>query len=432
MRAALWLMALFAIAVAAALFAGNNPGSVTLYWPPYRVDLSLNFVLLVLIGGFLTLHYALRALSALWNIPQQARQWRLLQKERAMQAALLESLSHLVSGRFVRARKSAEHLVALEESVTKSGEHLSYAGRLRAMAHLVAAESAHAVQDRTLRDQHFQQALGHAQHRDGQDVRDGVHLRAARWAFDDRDAPAAMDWLDRLPQGAARRTLAMRLRFKAARLAGKSRMALETVRLLTKRRAFSDAAGRSIARGLALEMLRNAHDPVQIQRVWGVLDKAEQQLPEVAMEAGNRLLVMGGVAAQCREWLLPVWDAMVNHPQGQESLPLSLRVQLVRVLERSFGSAGDAPDAQWLSRIEQAQMGNPRDPVLQYLAGVVCMRLSLWGKAQQLLKQSLSLLQDAELRRDAWSALAEMAEQRQDAKAATEAYRAALQETVKH
>lgn len=431
MRAALWLMALFAIAVAVALFAGNNPGSVTLYWPPYRVDLSLNFVLLVLLGSFLTLHYALRALSALWNIPQQARQWRLLQKERAIQAALLDSLAHLVSGRFVRARKSAEHVVALEESVTRSGEHLSYAGRLRAMAHLVAAESAHAVQDRTVREQHFLQSLEHARHRDGHDVRDGVHLRAARWAFDDRDAGAAMEWLDQLPQGAARRTLAMRLRFKAARLAGKARVALETGRLLTKHRAFSEVAGRSIARGLALEMLRGAHDPVQIQRVWGVLEKSEQQLPEVAMEAAQRLLVLGGVAAQSREWLLPVWEAMVRDPQAHQGLPVSQRVQLVRVLEKSFGTTGDAPDAQWLSRIEQAQMNNPRDPVLQYLAGVVCMRLSLWGKAQQLLKQALSLLQDPELRRDAWSALASMAEQRQDSEAARQAYRAALQESAK-
>jgi HemY protein len=54
------------------------------------------------------------------------------------------------------------------------------------------------------------------------------------------------------------------------------------------------------------------------------------------------------------------------------------------------------------------------------------MRLQLWGKAQQLLKQSLSLLQDAELRRDAWRALAEMAEQRQDSASATYAYRQAL------
>jgi HemY protein len=147
------------------------------------------------------------------------------------------------------------------------------------------------------------------------------------------------------------------------------------------------------------------------------------------MEAAQRLLALGGLAAQCRDWLLPVWDAMVKSPQA---MALPQRVQLIRVLERSFGSAGDAPDAQWLGRIEQAQMANPRDPVLQYLAGVVCMRLALWGKAQQLLKQSLSLLQDAELRRDAWRALAEMAEQRQDSQAATEAYRAALKETSRH
>ncbi|HWS06072.1 MAG TPA: heme biosynthesis protein HemY, partial [Burkholderiaceae bacterium] len=42
MRAALWLLALFAVAVAAALFAGNNQSTLTLFWPPHRVDLSLN------------------------------------------------------------------------------------------------------------------------------------------------------------------------------------------------------------------------------------------------------------------------------------------------------------------------------------------------------------------------------------------------------
>ena len=49
MRAALWLLALFGVAVAAALFAGNNQGTVTLYWPPYRIDLSLNMVVLLLV-----------------------------------------------------------------------------------------------------------------------------------------------------------------------------------------------------------------------------------------------------------------------------------------------------------------------------------------------------------------------------------------------
>jgi HemY protein len=39
MRAALWFLALFGIAVAVAVFAGNNDATVTLYWAPYRVDL---------------------------------------------------------------------------------------------------------------------------------------------------------------------------------------------------------------------------------------------------------------------------------------------------------------------------------------------------------------------------------------------------------
>ena len=46
-------------------------------------------------------------------------------------------------------------------------------------------------------------------------------------------------------------------------------------------------------------------------------------------------------------------------------------------------------------------------------------------RAQQLLRQSLSMLKDKELKRDAWRALAELAEQRQDMAAAAQAYKEA-------
>lgn len=422
MRAALWLMALFAIAVASALFAGSNQGTVTVFWSPYRVDLSLNLVLLVLAASFVIFHFAMRALSALMRIPHQARRWRLLQKERAIHGALLDSLSHLVSGRFVRARKAAELVVSLEKSVERGGEHLVYAARLRTLVHLLAAESAQALQDRSVRDAHFQSALEQSGSRGAQDARDGVQLRAARWALEDRDAGAALQWLDQLPQGAARRTVALRLRFKAAKMAGQPQVALETARLLTKHRAFSKVAGNSIVRGLAIELIQTAYDPVQIQRAWDSLEKAEQTMPDVAVEAAERLLAEGGSSALARQWLLPVWDAMV---QRADALALQQRVRLARVLDRSFGALEGTPDTAWLTRIEAAQMGNPRDAVLQFLAGVVCMRLSLWGKARQLLKQSLAMVQDRELKRDTWLALAQMAEQQQDAAAATEAYREA-------
>ncbi|WP_460890831.1 heme biosynthesis HemY N-terminal domain-containing protein, partial [Ramlibacter alkalitolerans] len=176
MRAALWLLALFGIAVAVALFAGNNQGSVTLFWPPYRIDLSLNLVLLLLVAAFFVVYTAIRALSALFDLPQQALRWRTQQKERAMHASLLDSLSHLLAGRYIRARKSAEAVLEQEGSLTTSGHRPANAAQLRAIAHVLAAESAQALQDRAAREEHLRQALEQASARDAQETRDGALL----------------------------------------------------------------------------------------------------------------------------------------------------------------------------------------------------------------------------------------------------------------
>ena len=107
MRAALWFLALFGVAVASALFAGSNQGTVTLFWPPHRIDLSLNLVILLLTLAFITLYAALRALAALLALPRRARRWRLHQKERAMHGAMLDAVALFMAGRFLRSRKTA-------------------------------------------------------------------------------------------------------------------------------------------------------------------------------------------------------------------------------------------------------------------------------------------------------------------------------------
>ena len=422
MRAALWFLGLFAVAVAIALFAGNNQGTITVFWPPYRLDLSLNLVVLLLALLFFTMHVALRALAALFAIPGHARSWRIQHQERAMHIALLDALSHLVAGRFIRARKAAEVVLARETAMTRSGETLVYSGRLRSLSHLLAAESSQALQDKTTRDEHFQQALEQAARHDAQGASEGVQLRAARWALEDRDASAALQWLDDLPQGASRRTIALRLRLKAARLARKTRLALETARLLAKHRAFSEGASQGILRSLALDLVAAAYDPDQLQTVWHQLDGAERLMPEVALEASRRMLTLGGDIDQARLWLLPIWERMVTH---ERVLTDSQRIQLIGVLESSFALASGAPEAAWLTRIEKAQLASPGDAALQYLAGITCMRLQLWGKAQQLLKQSIPRLQDKGLERKAWLALAELAEQRGDAVATSQAWKSA-------
>jgi len=239
-------------------------------------------------------------------------------------------------------------------------------------------------------------------------------MRAARWSLDDRDPHAAMAWLKGLPQGAGRRTLALRIKLKAARLAGQSAEALETARLLGKHRAFSAGAAQSIVRGLAADLLNGAHDVAQLQRTWASLEPVERQMPELAVHAAQRLAALGGDAHLVRDWLLPVWER-------QAELGSNLKVKLVCALEDGL----DSIDGAWLARFEAAHRANPRDALLQYLAGMACMRRQLWGKAQALLGQAAMGLQDVRLHRNAWRALAELAEERGDESAAAQAWKRA-------
>jgi HemY protein len=423
MRTLLWFVALFGIAVAIALFAGNNQGTVTVFWPPYRLDLSLNLVLLLLIGLFFTLYVALRALSVLLSLPGEARRWRMLQRERALQLGLLDALAQLLAGRFIRARKSAENLLIQEKALARSDDPLPYGANLRIMAHLLAAESAHALRDNRGRDAHARMVLDQTPSRNEQILHEGVQLRATRWALGDRNVQAAFGLLNALPKGLARRTLALRLRFKAERLAGHTQDALETARLLAKHRAFSPMAAQSILQGLARERVQGARDPAQLQKAWAQLEVSEQLTPEVATQAADQMLLLGGGVTLAQQWLLPVWEQMLQSPNA--TLSPEQQTQLVRVLDRSFALTLGGPDADWLARIETAQLSQPSNALLQYLAGFACLRLSLWGKAQKLLSQSLTQLDNDQLKRQVWVALAQLAQQREDAQAEIDAWRQA-------
>ena len=425
MRAALWLISLFAVAVASALLASNNVGTVSIFWTPYRLDVSLNLVLLGLVLILLTLHWAQRALTALFELPRQAKRWRMLQKERAAHVALLDGMAQFMEGRFLRARKSAESVLVREKSLADSGEVLEHASALRSVAHILAAESAHALQDKAARQLHLDFALkepasGSASLR--QSLVEGAMLRAARWSLDDRDAAESLLWLDRLPQGVSRRTLAMRLRLKAARLAGEPSQALDTALLLIKHRAFTSEAAASMVRSLVFELIAKTHELGQMQRLWARLGDAQRQSPDLAIQAAQHWLFLKGDPMVARSWLKPIWSRMLQEPlkisQAQE-------LKLIHCLDSSFTGKDSQDEKDWLMSIETSQKANPRSALLQFLAGRLCQKRQLWGKAQVLLSQAAPSLQDHLVRRQAWRALAELAEQREDLPAALQALKKA-------
>ena len=418
MKTAIGLVALVAVAVGAALLVGSNQASVTFFWSPYRMDVSLNLFLLVLALVFVALHLAWRGLGGLFDLPREARRWRMRQQERAMHGSLLLAQSQWMAGRFLRARALAfaaiEHERILSRLQTDEDPGPAHAPEVRHLAHLVVAECAHALQDRSVRDQHAQFALqvvsqmakGSAT---ASAALDAVHLNAARWSLIDREPTNAMLWLAKLPLGSVRRTVALRLRLKAARLSQDHRVALETARLLAKHGAFAAEPARSLVRGLLQSVLSDCHDQGQLVKVWQGLDVSEQTMPEVAVHAAQRLLVVQGEPGLALAWIQPVWRDWVQSPQPW---PVSLSAAVVDVIEQSLQR--QAPSAQWLTWVEQARLAMPRHRELQYLAGMVCLQHALWGKAQQMLSPVAGQLASPTLQRKAFAALAALAEQRDE------------------
>lgn len=411
MRAVIWLLVLFAVAAGGALFASTNPGTISIFWPPYRVDLSLNLALLALVLVFVLVHLAWRTATALGGLPAQARRWRAQQRERAVQGHLVDALFSLSGGRFVRASESLLAADTLQRAQMESdgGAASAQADLVFAAIHMLAAEAQHALQKQALRDQHAQTAMERLRQGRATDALDGVLSRAVRWSIDDNDAAAARGWLEQLSQGAARRAATLRLRFRTARLAGENLEALVTVRQLVKHKAFRGATGQTISQALACELLRSPRDAQQLERAWAQLEQPEREAAPVALLGAQRLLDLGGAGARAREWLLPLWNRFL---QPVTPLTGDQQVQLIQILEAGFASSDATPDSLWLARIENAQMANPRNALLQYLAGAMCLRMALWGKAEHFFKQAGAGLDNAALQREARAHVQRIQEQR--------------------
>ncbi len=424
MRGVFWFLGLAAIAIALALLVGSNDANVTLFWHPWRIDLSFNLVLFGLLLLFGLLHAALRALALLRSLPQQAQRWRAHQLERSAQHSVLDALSQQYAGRYVRSQSAARQALAqLGQAALQP-----FPGReqARLLAWLLAAESAHQLGNHDERDRALAEALAGPADSLGNEARAALQLRAAAWALEQQDGAAAARWLGALPQGVSRRIHALRLRLRLARLERNHVAALELVRLLAKHRAYSEQAARSLVRGLVLDLLRAARDPSALRAAWDRLEAAERATPELALAAleqwqrcrGND----GGSASMASEqrW----FDELLQSAwAGYDGFDDGMRRRLLLGLEAVLPQV----ESDWLARIEQAQQRRPADAGLQYLAGQAYLQRQLWGKAAAMLGQASSRLTDPELARSCWRCLARLAEQRGDDEAARAAWkRAAL------
>jgi HemY protein len=410
MRNVVGLILVACLAAVLATALGTNEAVISLYWNPWRVDLSLNLFLLVLCALAVVGYLLVRAATGLIGLPARAQEWRARQRERVGQQLLREGIAYLFAGRYSRAQKAA--LRAADVASATPG----FAGQsdFRALAHLLAGISLHRLQDRTARDRQVllvNELLG-AQGSNNT-IGEGASLLAAEWALDDRDAGQALSRLRALPAGVARRTLALRLRLQAARLVPEPQEALRTARMLAKHQGISKTAADGLLRSLAFDLIDTARDVEQLQRAWSQLDVADRRDPLVSAHAAKRAALLGG-GSEGRQWLRPYWDSLARLAMHEREA----------VLEAFVACSADVP-ADWLPGLEAVLQKLPLDPWVSYAAGVAMCERGLWGRATRLLGDvAENTAGPLAARREAWLRLANIAERNGNTARAEQCYRA--------
>ncbi|MBK6852868.1 MAG: heme biosynthesis protein HemY [Burkholderiales bacterium] len=411
MRWVVWLFLLFVVAVLSASTLGANDALVSIFLPPWRVDLSLNLFVLIVIGAALVVQGITRAITSLLDMPERARLWRESRREQAAQQALRDALIFLFAGRYSRSHKAAQRALDIQAR----SQSLASDAQFAALLHLLAANSLHRLQDKTRRDAQLAEvSTWLAGQTSGGAVGEGAALLAAEWAIDDRQGGRALEQLLALPAGVTRRTLALRLRLQAARLARQPLEALRSARLLANHGGIPALAADGLLRSLAVEALGGARDIDQLRKIWLQLEASERRNPYVCAHAAERAAALDA-PGDARAWLRPQWEALARLGEREREAVARALVQALNGLP-----------ADWLPLLEAALTALPQDAAVAYAVGRALAQRQLWGRARRLL-EGVARMTSAEpdLRRDAWKALAAIAEEEGDTDRAADCYRSA-------
>jgi len=218
MRYLLWLLVLFAAAVAIGTAAHNN-AYVLLVYPPYRIDMSLTLFVILMLLVMLAGYSLVRVVMAAAALPGQARRFREQREHDHSQALLNTALNAYFEGRYAAAEKAAVHAMKAGEST--------------ALHRILAASSAHELHEYGKRDKYLAMA-------DKQDVGDSTMrlMATTRFMLDQHDPQAALDALQALrATGVTSHLGALSLELKAQQQAGHWDKVLEIVTELEQRQA---------------------------------------------------------------------------------------------------------------------------------------------------------------------------------------------------
>ncbi|HJV27092.1 MAG TPA: heme biosynthesis HemY N-terminal domain-containing protein [Aromatoleum sp.] len=387
MRALIWLIGIFALAVGGAMLASINTGYVLLVLPPWRMQLSLNLLIVILVLGFVLTYGVLRVVSKTLALPGRVGVFRERRRKEVAGRALRDAVRALFEGRFSQSVKLAESAFNGGEAPTVSA--------------LVAARAAHAMRD----DTRYRIWIGRATETEGES-RVARLMTEAELAVEGRHFNEAAERLESLRLAGQRHIAALRLSLRVASALAQWEEVIRLARQLRKHRALSGEQAQLVLRRAHIERFRElAGDGDGLAAYWRAIP---------ADELNDRRLV---------ERAVPLMASAGQGALVRKTLERLLETEWDSGLARLYAHCGGDEAVECLARAEKWLVQHPKDGGLLFALGRLCSEAQLWGKAQSYLEVSLNLAPTIETH----LALAGLLERLDRAEDAQVHYRAAAQ-----
>jgi HemY protein len=373
-----WTLLLVIVAALAAFgwhWVAEDPGYVLLRLRGWRIETTVVAAVLILL-------LAWGALTALWHLLRWPFGAFSRRHRRVSQQRLGEGLVALIEGRHGDAERDLNRasrldslrgpaLLASAEAASRRGEHGRALEALNQAAQ-ASPQAARVLRARVLR-------------------RDGKSAEALALLTPESDKGT-------LSPGGWRELVL------AALVNGDLRRARAALEPLQKSGALGSRAYAALEAQVLVASLNAAADGAALNTLWSQLPKVQRRVPAVIDAYARRAASLG--------LSLPAMDEVES----------ALRREWSPLLIETYGTlSGDDVEAR-LRRAESWLDAHPNDASLLLTLGRMCVRLKLWGKAQQYLQRSLALVPGA----SAWEALGDALSGQGDAAQAQRCYRNAL------
>jgi HemY protein len=354
-RILFWFLLLAAAAVGVALATRLTSGYALFVAPPYRIELSLNLFLLLVVAGFAGVYVLVRAIVRTMQVPDEVRAYRRRRQQERARARHDAAVVALLEGRYGRARQFAEEALAIPHS---SG-----------LSALVAARAAIETRD-------FDAAEKLLARPDAEVPSLAVPrlMLKAEMRLEAGQPGEALAQLQALRKEAGAHTAALRLELKALQAAGRFADIPPLLDQLVKRKVFGpDEADLIRAVAHAQVLGQCGTDSARLRGYWSRLSDADQRMPRIA-------------AAGARGFL-----ALSADGEAADILARSLERHWEPDLAVLYAQCRPGDTTRQLEQAESWLKDHSQDAKLLYALGILCERQQLWGKAQTYLEASLAL-----------------------------------------